>query len=85
MKKWNLGKDAALVLMAKIVNGADTDNTLWNQPEAAGLNAIAEGFRHVGLKDDHAMLAAEFPLYDALYAYCGEMVKRGMPNGAFAK
>ena len=40
-------------LLAKIVNGADTDNSLWNQPEAAGLNAIAEGFRHIGLKDDH--------------------------------
>jgi hypothetical protein len=39
----------------------------------------------VGLKDDHAMLAAEFPVYDALYGYCQEMVKRGLPNGAFAK
>ncbi|MEK7467017.1 MAG: chromate resistance protein ChrB domain-containing protein [Planctomycetota bacterium] len=83
VKKWNLTKDPALVLMAKIVNGADTDNTLWNQPEAAGLNAIAEGFRHVGLKDDHAMLAAEFPMYDAIYGYCQEMVKRGKPNGAY--
>ncbi len=84
VKKYGLGKDPALVLLAKIVNGADTDNTLWNQPEAAGLNAIAEGFRHLGLKDDHAMLSAEFPVYDALYAYCQAMVKRGRPNGAFA-
>ncbi len=83
VKKYGLREDAALVLLAKIVNGADTDNTLWNQPESAGLNAIAEGFRHVGLKDDHAMLAAEFPVYDALYAYCQAMVKRGKPNGAF--
>src|SRR5437773_1298785 len=30
VKKLNLTKDPALVLMAKIVNGADTDNTLWN-------------------------------------------------------
>ena len=85
VRKHGLTKNPALVLLAKIVNGADTDNSLWNQPESAGLNAIAEGFRHVGLKDDPAMLAAEFPMYDALYAYCVEMVRRGRPNGAFAK
>lgn len=84
VKKYGLGTDPALLLLAKIVNGADTDNSLWNQPEAAGLNAIAEGFRHLGLRDDHAMLDAEFPVYDALYAYCQAMVKRGKPNGAFA-
>lgn len=46
VKKYDLGQDPAMVLLAKIVNGADTDNSLWNQPEAAGLNAVAEGFRH---------------------------------------
>ncbi len=30
-----------------------------------------------------AMQAAEFPMYDALYAYCQEIVKRGKPDGAF--
>src|SRR5262249_24709741 len=50
VKKHQLDRDSALVLLAKIVNGADTDNTLWNQPEAAGLNAIAEGFRHLSYK-----------------------------------
>src|SRR6476620_1684743 len=35
VKKHGLTKDLALVLLAKIVNGADTDNTLWHQPEAA--------------------------------------------------
>jgi hypothetical protein len=83
VKKYNLGSDPALVLLAKIVNGADTDNTLWNQPEAAGLNAIAEGFRHLGFKDDYALNAAEWGVYDALYAYCQEMVRRGKPDGAF--
>ncbi len=83
VKKYGLGKDPAMVLLAKIVNGADTDNELWHQPESAGLNALAEGFRHVGLTDDHAMLAAEFPMYDALYGYCQEMVRRGKPEGAF--
>jgi len=27
--------------------------------------------------------AAEWIVYDALYAYCKEMVKKGKPNGAF--
>ncbi len=83
VKKYKLGGDPALVLLAKIVNGADTDNTLWNQPESAGLNAIAEGFRHLGLRDDHEIIAAESIVYDALYAYCQEMVRRGKPDGQF--
>src|SRR5439155_1641898 len=83
LKKYNLASDPALVLLGKIVNGADTDNTLWRQPEGAGLNAIAEGFRHLGFKDDHEVNAAEWIVYDALYAYCQEIVKKGKPNGAF--
>jgi hypothetical protein len=83
VKKHDLARDPALVLLARIVNGADTDNTLWNQPEAAGLNAIAEGFRHLGYKDDLGVIAAEAVVYDALYAYCQEMVRRGKPNGQF--
>lgn len=43
LKTYNLTADPALQLLAKIVNGADTDNTLWDQPEAAELNAVAEG------------------------------------------
>jgi hypothetical protein len=73
----------ALRLLGKIVNGADTDNTLWHQPEAAGLNAIAEGFRHLAFRDDHEINAAEWIVYDALYAYCREMVNCGKPDGAF--
>lgn len=83
VKKHGLDSDPALVLLARIVNGADTDNTLWNQPESAGLEAIAEGFRHLGLEDDHAILRAESIVYDALYAYCREMVRQGKPEGAF--
>src|SRR5207247_1279106 len=59
VKKHKLDRDPAIVLLAKIVNGADTDNSLWHQPEAAGLKAIAEGFRHLDLKDDHDVLAKE--------------------------
>lgn len=74
--KYNLTGDAALVLLSRIVNGADTDNTLHSQPEGTGLNAIAEGFRHLGYKDDHEINAAEWIVYDALYAYCRQMVQQ---------
>jgi hypothetical protein len=84
VKKYALDRDPAIVLLARIVNGADTDNVLWNQPESAGLNAIAEGFRHLGLKDDHEINAAEWIVYDALYAYCQEMMRRGKTSGAFS-
>jgi len=84
VKKYGLSKDPALVLLARIVNGADTDNGLHHQPEGPGLNAIAEGFRHLGLKDDHAINAAEWIVYDALYAYCKKMIQQGKPRGAYA-
>ena len=83
LKKYKLTGDPALVLLGRIVNGADTDNTLYHQPEGPGLEAVAEGFRHLGFKDDHAQNAAEWIVYDALYAYCGEMIKRGKPHGDF--
>jgi hypothetical protein len=77
VKKYRLTADAALGLMARIVNGADTDNSLYRQPEGAGLKAIAEGFRHLGYKDDHEINAAEWVVYDALYAYCCERTRTG--------
>jgi hypothetical protein len=83
LKKYALLDDPALVLLGKIVNGADTDNTLWHQPEGPGLKAIAEGFRHLDFKDDHEINAAEWIVYDALYEYCKEMVSREMPDGEF--
>src|SRR5262245_41126944 len=62
--------DPAVRLLAEIVHGADVTPDLCGRPEAAGLKAIAEGFRHLGLKDDHEILAREFVVYDALYVYC---------------
>ncbi|MFY9528059.1 MAG: chromate resistance protein ChrB domain-containing protein [Candidatus Acidiferrales bacterium] len=82
LKKCKLTNDPALVLLGKIVNGADTDNTLWHQPEAAGLKAIAEGFRHLGLRNDQEINAAEWIVYDALYAYCRDVVKQDKPQEA---
>lgn len=85
LKKYALVSNAALVLLGRIVNGADTDNTLYKQPEGPGLEAIAEGFRHLGYKDDHALNAAEWIVYDALYAYCQETVRQGKPSGKFVR
>lgn len=68
-------EDPAILLLSKIVHGADVAEDFYGQPEAAGLEAIAEGFRHLDLKDDHEVLAKEFIVYDALYAYCREEVK----------
>ena len=76
LKKYGLHEDAGLALLGRIVNGADTDNSLYRQPEGPGLAAIAEGFRHLGFKDDHEINAAEWIVYDALYAYCRESVQR---------
>ena len=83
LKKYQLTSDPALILLGRIVNGADTDNPLYRQPEGPGLQAIAEGFRHLGYEDDHALNAAEWIVYDALYAYCQEMVRQGKAGGAF--
>ena len=66
--------DAALVRLATIVRGADTD-ALHVAPECSGLLAIAQGFR-LAFTDDQQQLAHELPVYDALYAYCQREVGR---------
>jgi hypothetical protein len=67
--------DPALRKLAAIVRGADTsDHNL--TPESRGLLAIAQGFSEA-YADDHQQLAAEMPVYDALYAWC-----RLQSNGA---
>ena len=64
-----LARDPALARMAEIVHGADVSADIDRVPESRGLKAIAEGFGLV-YNDDHAILKAEFPLYDALHAWC---------------
>ena len=64
--------DPAISLLSQIVHGADVTEDLYGRPESPGLKAIAEGFRHMGLKSDHQILELEFPVYDALYVYCRE-------------
>ncbi len=68
--------DPAVQILAQIVNGADARPETYGRPEGPGLNAIAEGFRHLGLKDDHEILKGEFIVYDALYAYCQSQVSK---------
>ncbi len=60
--------DPALAALALIVRGADTDARQLT-PESAGLYAAATGFQQTS-KDDHDNMARQFPMYDALYAYC---------------
>lgn len=74
IKKYHLA-DSALQHLAVIVRGADTAAKQL-APESAGLEAIAEGFRLV-YSDDHELLERELSVYDALYAYCQEIVRRG--------
>ena len=58
----------ALNLLATVVRGADT-----GRPDLAaassGLLAISLGMQRIHA-DDHAMLEAMVPIYDALYAWC---------------
>jgi len=71
VKKYEL-RDEALHLLARIVRGADT-GAKDLRPESSGLEAIAEGFR-LQYADDLQQLAAELPVYDALYAYCQDRI-----------
>lgn len=75
-------EDSAITLLAEIVHGADVAQDLYGRAEAPGLKAIAEGFRHLGFKDDHEILAHEFIVYDALYAYCQQQVANNKGDAA---
>jgi hypothetical protein len=69
VRKYALGRgNAALEYLARIVRGADTARNELT-PESRGLLAIAQGFSLV-YSDDREQLAAELPVYDALYAWC---------------
>ncbi len=59
--------DPALLQLAVIVRGADTDR-FELAPQAAGLWAISAGLSH-NIKDDQEMLAIGMKIYDALYSW----------------
>ena len=44
---------------------------------------MASGFRLIS-RDDHENMARQFPVYDALYAYCEEQMARGRQGPARA-
>jgi hypothetical protein len=67
--KYGLDNDPAMVYMAKVIRGADTeDKTL--TPESIGVEALLEGVRSVYQPNDQRQREASRPILDALYAYC---------------
>jgi hypothetical protein len=67
--------DPALLALARIVRGADTEDRAIT-PESAGLYAVATGFQAIS-RDDFENMARQFPVYDALYAFCQRQVSGG--------
>jgi hypothetical protein len=62
--------DPTLARLGRIVRAADVRGQEHVATEGLGLRAIAEGFALTGISDAER-LSCQFPLYDALYAYCG--------------
>jgi hypothetical protein len=59
--------------LSLIVRAADVKGQEHVAPEGLGLRAIAEGCQVLGLSDEER-LTRQFPVYDALFAYCrGEL------------
>ena len=68
LRKYRLEDDGALMDLALIVRGADTER-LDLTPQSAGLFAISLGLS-LNFADDHEMLRHGLVMYDALYAWC---------------
>jgi hypothetical protein len=66
VKKHGLA-DPALLKLARIIRGADTDR-FDLAPQAAGLWAMSAGLSY-NFPDDHQMLQVGMLLYDALYSW----------------
>ncbi len=75
IRKYRL-TDPALLDLAEIVRTADARRVSRSRPEGAGLEAAALGFRQVA-RDDHDNMRLQFPMYDALYAYCKGRIEKG--------
>lgn len=73
IEKYGL-KDKALLRLAKVINAADTGR-MDSDPIATGFEAIAVGYS-LRFPDDGENLRAQFPVYDALYAWCRLEVQR---------
>jgi hypothetical protein len=68
VEEYELGGDAALALVARVVHGADISEDADATPQSRGLEAIARGFMQLGV-DDQEQLRLELPVYDALYEW----------------
>ena len=79
LKKYNL-KDPALLLLAEIVRAADSRPSK-PHPAGEGLRWVAHGFSALGFTDDQ-ILERESIVYDALYAYCRQVINKRKPNSA---
>jgi hypothetical protein len=75
IETYDLVGDPALALLARMVNGADTDNSTFNQPEGPGLRAITDGLGALGIGDAECVRRGAM-VFDALYAYCQEKAGR---------
>jgi hypothetical protein len=69
LRKYGL-EDPALLLLGRIVHGADIPEDVGIEPEAAGLRAVSHGFALLLGEDDQEKLRLQMPVYDALYASC---------------
>jgi hypothetical protein len=69
-------KEPGLLRLAKIVHAADVSEEIDKDPIARGLEAIASGYS-LRFPKDEENLAAQFEVYDALYAWCRLDVARG--------
>lgn len=67
VRKYGLS-DPALHDLARIVRAADAKEPPSSE-EGPGLKAAATGFNLIS-RDDHENMRLQFPLYDALYAFC---------------
>ena len=73
VKKYKI-TDPAVLVMALIVRGADTDNHVISK-EAAGLWAISAGLAH-NITDDYQLLETGMVIYDALYSWATHLHKQ---------
>jgi hypothetical protein len=74
IEDYSLGRDPALVRLARIVHAADIAEDIGTDPAGPGLLAIGLG----GLDaeaDDHRLLEKGRFVYDALYAWCQQQAR----------
>ncbi|HJW21442.1 MAG TPA: chromate resistance protein ChrB domain-containing protein [Candidatus Limnocylindrales bacterium] len=69
-------RDPAVLVMARVIHGADVSEDVSVTPQSAGLLAIADGFALLDI-DDQRQLELELPVYDALYAWAKERLAGG--------